>query len=137
MKPMSTRVLVIDDDKSLTDLLISSLDSTQYEVIATNSGKEGIEAALTQFPDIIVLDLVLPGVEGWQIGKAIRDFSKVPILVLSAFDKPGMVALALDGGADDYLIKPVSIDVLVAQLNKLTRRTRAPSEAISLPKRNG
>ena len=134
---MSTRVLVIDDDKSLTDLLISSLDSTQYEVIATNSGKEGIEAALTQFPDIIVLDLVLPGVEGWQIGKAIRDFSKVPILVLSAFDKPGMVALALDGGADDYLIKPVSIDVLVAQLNKLTRRTRAPSEAISLPKRNG
>lgn len=137
MKPTLTRVLVIDDDKALTDLLKISLDSTQYEVIAANSGKDGIEVALTQFPDIIILDLVLPGVEGWQIGKAIREFSKVPILVLSAFDKPGMVARALDGGADDYLIKPVSIDVLVAHLNKLTRRARATSEAVPMPKRSG
>ena len=137
MKPIPTRVLVIADEKALTDLLKTSLDSTQYDVITANSGKEGIEAALTQFPDVIILDLIIPGVEGWQIGKAIREFSKVPILVLSAFDKPGMVARALDGGADDFLIKPVSTDVLVAHLNKLTRRARVTTESAALLKKSG
>jgi len=128
MKNMSTRVLVIDDDKVLTDLLKLALDPEHFEVIAANSGAEGLKAASTQSPDVIILDLLMPGIDGWQIGKAIREFSQVPLLVLSAFDKPGMVARALDGGADDFLIKPVSMDVLVAHLNTLTRRARVTSE---------
>jgi DNA-binding response OmpR family regulator len=127
--PLLTRVLVIDDDKILTDMLKLSLGSLSFDVITTNSGEEGIRAARQQNPDVIILDLVMPGIDGWQIGKAIREFSRVPILVMSALDKPGVVTSALDGGADDFLIKPVSTEILVAHLNKLTRRARAEKEA--------
>ena len=61
---------------------------------------------------------------GWQVSKAVREFSKVPILILSALDSPGLVAAALDAGADDYLIKPVPSNVLVAHINNLVRRNR-------------
>jgi two-component system KDP operon response regulator KdpE len=81
---------------------------------------------------VIILDLVMPGVNGWQIGKAIREFSNIPILVLSALDKPEVVTSALDEGADDFLLKPVSMEILVAHLNKLTRRARAEMEATSI-----
>jgi DNA-binding response OmpR family regulator len=66
--------------------------------------------------------LMMPGMDGWQVCNQIRSFSKVPILVFSALDSPGMVASALDAGADDYLVKPVPSGVLIAHLNKLTRR---------------
>jgi DNA-binding response OmpR family regulator len=125
-----TRVLVIDDDPCLIDLLKLSVDPAQYDVIAANTGSEGIEATLSYYPDIIILDLVLPGTDGWQIGRTIRKWCKAPILVLSAFDKPGMVARALDGGADDFLIKPVSMDVLIAHVNTLCRRSRVINDTI-------
>jgi DNA-binding response OmpR family regulator len=124
-----TRVLIIDDDKILTDMLKLSLEPDSFEVTAVNSGEEGLKAARQENPDVILLDLVMPGINGWQVGKAIREFSRVPILVLSALDKPGVVTSALDGGADDFLIKPVSTDILVAHINKLARRSRAEIEA--------
>jgi two-component system KDP operon response regulator KdpE len=126
------RVLVIDDDKVLTDMLEISLDPVYFNVITANSGESGLAAARTQKPDVIILDLVMPGVNGWQIGKAIREFSNIPILVLSALDKPEVVTSALDEGADDFLLKPVSMEILVAHLNKLTRRARAEMEATSI-----
>ena len=73
---------------------------------------------------MITLDLMMPDMNGWQVCKAVRGFSQVPILVLSALDSPGMVAAALDAGADDYLIKPVPSSVLLAHINKLVRRAR-------------
>ena len=126
---MPTRVLIIDDDKVLTDLLELSLDPELFDVTAANSGEEGLKAASQQDPEVIILDLVMPGVSGWQVGKAIREFSRVPILVMSALDKPGVVTNALDGGADDFLIKPVSIEILIAHINKLARRGHAEVEA--------
>lgn len=129
---MINRVLVIDDDKVLTDMLEISLDPVYFNVITANSGESGLAAARTQKPDVIILDLVMPGVNGWQIGKAIREFSNIPILVLSALDKPEVVTSALDEGADDFLLKPVSMEILVAHLNKLTRRARAEMEATSI-----
>jgi len=80
-------------------------------------------------PDVIILDLFMPGLDGWQVCKSIREYSQVPILVLSAINKPGTVAKALDEGADDYLIKPVPSGVLVAHLNNLIRRARAERDA--------
>jgi DNA-binding response OmpR family regulator len=132
---LTTRVLLIDDDKALTDMLKLSLEPDQFEVAAANSGGDGIQAARQFQPDVIVLDLVMPGVNGWQIGKTIREFSNVPILVMTALDKPGIETSALDGGADDFLIKPVTTDILVAHLKKLTRRARAENEATAA--RNG
>lgn len=126
---MSTKVLVIDDDSAMTDLLKLMLRQERFDVVTTNSGVEGIEAARKQEPNVIILDLLMPGEDGWQICKTIRDFSEVPILVLSALNNPGLAIRALDGGADDFLIKPVSTGVLIAHLNKLTRRARAEKEA--------
>ncbi len=126
---LSTRVLIIDDDQILTDMLKLSLEQDAFEVITANSGEAGLRAVRQENPDLIILDLVMPGVDGWQVCKAIRESSQVPILVLSALDKPGVVSRALDEGADDFLIKPVSTEILIAHIKKLIRRARAETEA--------
>ncbi len=120
---------MIDDDKVLTDMLKISLEPDTFDVITANSGEDGLAAARQQRPEVIILDLVMPGMSGWQVGKAIREDSRVPILVLSALDKPEVVTNALNEGADDFLIKPVSIEMLVAHINNLSRRARAEMEA--------
>lgn len=126
---MLTRVLVVDDDVEMTDLLKIILEPGTFEVFAANSGPEGIDLARQLNPDVMILDLLMPGMDGWQVCKEIRKFSQVPILVLSAISKPGMAARALDAGADDYLLKPMTSGVLVAHLKKLARRARAEQEA--------
>ena len=118
------RILVIDDDPAMTDLLKLLLQPTQAHILTANSGREGLELARKHKPDIVLLDLMMPEMDGWEVCKAIRGFSNMPILVLSALDSPGTVAAALDAGADDYLIKPVPSGVLLAHINNLMRRTR-------------
>ncbi|HSO28122.1 MAG TPA: response regulator [Anaerolineales bacterium] len=126
---MTTKVLVIDDDIEMTDLLKIILEPTSFTVVSANSGLDGIAAAKKFQPDVIILDLLMPGVDGWAVCKEIRSFSQVPILVLSAVNKPGMVARALDEGADDYLLKPMPSGVLIAHLKRLARRARAERES--------
>ncbi len=116
------KILVIDDDPAMTDLLKLLLRQTGAEIRIANDGRTGIGLAKTFAPRIIILDLMMPEMDGWQICKEIRTFSNVPILILSALDNPGLVAAALDAGADDYLIKPVTSGVLIAHLNNLIRR---------------
>jgi DNA-binding response OmpR family regulator len=124
-----TKILVVDDDIEMTDLLKIILQPEAFTVYAANSGMEGIDLAHRLEPDVIILDLLMPGMDGWQVCKEIRAFSRVPILVLSAISKPGMAARALDAGADDYLLKPMTSSVLAAHLKKLVRRSRAEQEA--------
>jgi two-component system response regulator MprA len=126
---VQTRVLVVDDDNELTDLLRIVLEPKGFEVLTSNSGLEGIEMATQLQPDVIVLDLLLPGIDGWQVCREIRSSSAVPILVLSANSKPGMATKALDEGADDYLLKPTPTNILVAHIRKLTRRSHAEQQA--------
>ena len=121
------KILVIDDDPAMTDLLKLLLEPASSAVLTANSGPEGIQLAKTEHPDVIILDLMMPDMSGWQVSKIIREFSKVPILILSALDSPGLVAAALDAGADDYLIKPVPSNVLVAHINNLVKRNRIAS----------
>jgi DNA-binding response OmpR family regulator len=116
------KILIIDDDPAMTDLLKIILNTTGAELSTANSGMEGILAAQSKQPDIIILDLMMAGVDGWQVCKSIRQFSKIPILVLSALDSPGVVAHALETGADDYLVKPVPARVLIAHLQSLLKR---------------
>jgi len=120
-----TNVLIIDGDASMTEMLRLILEPDSFKVFAENSGPAGIEAARRRDPDIIILDLLMQGMDGWDVCHKIREFSNVPILVLSAVNKPGYVAKALDNGADDYLIKPMPSNVLIAHLKKLTRRAKA------------
>lgn len=120
---MPKTVLTIDDDTAITELLAMLLRTHGYEVKTVNSGEEGVEAIKKYNPHVVVLDLMMPGLDGWQVCKTVREFSNVPIVILSALDDPAMIASALDAGADDYLIKPVSSSILVAHLNRLIRRT--------------
>jgi DNA-binding response OmpR family regulator len=116
------RILTIDDDPAMTALLALLLKRHSLEVYIANTGEEGIKLTREISPDVVILDLMMPGMDGWQVCSQVRSFSNVPILVLSALDSPGMVASALDAGADDYLVKPVPVGVLIAHLNTLTRR---------------
>lgn len=122
------KILVVDDDSAMTELLKLLLKPAASIIYTANSGKEGIELAKKYSPDVVILDLMMPEMDGWQVCQAIREFSLLPILILSALDNPGMVARALDSGADDYLIKPVPSGVLIAHLNNLVRRANTTME---------
>jgi DNA-binding response OmpR family regulator len=119
---MTIKVLTIDDDPAMTELVSLLLKSHGLEVAASNDGAQGIELIRNDPPDIVLLDLMMPGTDGWKVCAEVRKFSKVPIIILSALDHPGVVVSALDAGADDYLIKPVPSGVLIAHINNLTRR---------------
>ena len=126
---MPIKVLAIDDDPALVELLAIILTSQGFSVKTTTFGEEGVKLVREFDPDIILLDLMMPGMNGWEVCASVRKFSTIPILILSALDNPGNVASALDAGADDYLVKPVPSGVLVAHINNLTRRS-----AITNPK---
>ena len=120
-----TRVLVIDDDADMTEMLRLILEPNAFEVNVSHSGSEGIESARSLNPEVVILDLSMSDMDSWQACKEIRHFSQVPILVLSAISNPGIVANALDEGADDFLLKPVTSSVLIAHLKRLVWRSRA------------
>jgi len=120
---MTAKVLVIDDDLAITDLMSLLLTAQGFEVIACNSGIEGVNWVRDLNPNVVLLDLMMPDLDGWKVCKALRTFSNVPILILSAINDPSMVASALDAGADDFLVKPVPSSVLVAHIKKMIRQT--------------
>ena len=134
---MPLKILTIDDDPALTDLIGLLLRSYGLEVVAANDGERGLELARTQNPDLIMLDLSMPGVDGWQICQAIRAESKVPIIILSALDDPAIISATLDAGADDYMVKPVPSSVLIAHINNLTRRAHVENNASTLLRQTG
>lgn len=120
---MPVKLLVIDDDSAVTDLLSLLLKSNGFEVSATNNSTEGLGIIRDASPDVVILDLMMPEMDGWQICKAVREFSQVPIIILSALNDPSMIASVLDAGADDYLTKPTPSRVLIAHINRLINRT--------------
>ena len=126
---MQPSVLVIDDDIAMTEMMKIILEPKAFGVNIAFTGASGIEAARNLDPDVIILDLCMPEMDGEQVCKAIREFSQVPILILSAMNKPGLITRTLDGGADDYLFKPVPSGTLIAHLNNLIRRGRAKRKA--------
>ncbi len=136
---MSTKVLVIDDDVAITELLSMLLKTHGFDVITTNSGIEGVQLAKEKLPNVALLDLMMPDLDGWEVCKTIRSFSNLPILILSALNDPRMVASVLDAGADDFLVKPVPSSILIAHLRRLVRRTgtlhTTPADTQSLLKR--
>lgn len=119
---MAITVLIIDDDSAMTELLCLLLKSYDVEVISANDSQEGINLAKTKSPDIILLDLMMPGKTGWEVCREVRTFSQVPIAILSVIDDPAMIASALDAGADDYMVKPIPSSELLSHINNLTRR---------------
>lgn len=122
---MAAKVLVIDDDIAITELMSMLLKTHGFEVMTTNIGADGVKMVQENLPNVVLLDLMMPDMDGWQVCKAIRGFSNTPILILSAINDPRMVASILDAGADDFLVKPVPSGVLVAHIRKMVRWTGA------------
>jgi len=121
------KVLIIDDDPAMTELVTLLLKTHGLDPYVANSGEAGLLMIKKVSPDVVILDLMMPDMDGWQVCTQARSFRSVPILILSALDSPGLVARALDGGADDYLVKPVPSGVLIAHLNTLVRRAASES----------
>lgn len=116
-----TRILVVEDDAPIRRFLRIALGSGGYDVAEAERGRQGIEMAATSAPDCVVLDLGLPDMDGKAVIAAIREWSRVPILVLSVRDQETEKIAALDAGADDYVTKPFSVGELLARLRALLR----------------
>lgn len=123
------RILIIEDDTDLSELVAMYLDKECFETRIENDGAEAVKAFREFMPDLILLDLMLPGVNGYQICREIRHFSDVPIIILTSktdtFDK----VLGLELGADDYIAKPFDSKELVARIRAVLRRYKAQSAA--------
>jgi DNA-binding response OmpR family regulator len=127
--PSSTKVLIVDDDSDTTDLLKIILEPNDFEVTVANTGEKGVELARTTVPEMMIVDLTMPDMDGLKVCREVRKFSSMPILILSAVSRPNIAEEVLDSGADDFLVKPMSSGVLIASLNRLARRARAEQQA--------
>ncbi|MGE5704674.1 MAG: response regulator [Clostridia bacterium] len=127
-----TKILVVDDEASIAKLLQFNLEKAGYEVVAAYDGKQALEMVHQEKPDFIILDLMLPKMDGMDVCKALRqDRINTPILMLTAKDDELDKILGLELGADDYLTKPFSPREVVARVKAILRRTQAVPEAAS------
>ena len=125
------RVLLIEDDVTIARLLKEGLEDESYAVDVANDGSEGYRTAAADDYDVIILDIMLPGMNGYEVCRALRnDGNKTPILMLTARDTERDIVEGLDTGADDYLAKPFSFDVLLAHIRALLRRPNEKLEEI-------
>ena len=122
------KILVIEDEKHILNFIASVLTSQKYQVIPAVTGKEGLSQAASRCPDLILLDLGLPDINGLEVLKQLREWTQVPILILTAWDREDEKVDALDAGADDYLTKPFSGRELLARLRVMLRRNRPDRE---------
>jgi DNA-binding response OmpR family regulator len=120
------RILVIDDDPALTSVLKRGLSYEGFAVDVASSGREGLAAARERYPDLVILDILMPGLDGLQVLARLRAGDRrLPVLVLTAKDAPADEAQGLRQGADDYVVKPFTFDVLLARVQALLRRQEA------------
>jgi two-component system, OmpR family, KDP operon response regulator KdpE len=122
------RVLVIDDDPALLRALRVGLHAEGHEVVTASTGEQGISSAAVTSPDVVVLDLGLPDIDGLTVCRRIREFDDVPIIVLSAVDSEDRKVAALDDGADDYMTKPFGMAELEARIRTALRHHTPSSE---------
>lgn len=119
---MSANILVIDDDPRITRMLKRALTFEGYSVETAGSGATGLESALQQEPDLVVLDILMPGIDGLEVCRRLRAAGDTPILLLTAKDDIHDRVLGLDSGADDYVVKPFALEELLARVRALLRR---------------
>lgn len=122
MKKENLMIMVVEDDKPVGNLITTTLKMNQYRHILTATGSAAIMEAVSHRPDIILLDLGLPDMDGIEVIRSVRSWSRCPIIVISARSEDKDKIDALDAGADDYLTKPFSVDELLARLRSTVRR---------------
>ena len=117
------KILVVDDEKPISDIIKFNMAKEGYEVLTAFDGREALEVFAAENPDIIILDLMLPEIDGLEVARTIRKTSNVPIIVLSAKDTEFDKVIGLEIGADDYVTKPFSNRELQARVKALLRRS--------------
>jgi len=125
-------ILVIEDDRMIRRFLRASIESQGYSVIEASTGTEGLALAGTHAPDVILLDLGLPDIDGLEVLKRLREFYTFPITIISARGQEADKVAALDSGADDYLTKPFGVPELLARLRVALRNRKRPAEGAAV-----
>jgi len=126
------RILIVEDDARIVNFLRAKLKASGYEVLSACNGLEGLEQAQAQEPDMIILDILMPKMDGLQMLKELRSFSAVPVIILTAKGTDADRIKGLQMGADDYLPKPFNPDELVARVEAVRRRLQ-PEEKLKVP----
>ncbi len=121
---MAERILIIDDEPQMCRALRAMLQPHGYQVQTVQTGQEGLDAAAAERPDLVILDLGLPDMDGREVCVRLRGWSQVPVIVLSVADDEATKVEALDAGADDYLVKPFGAGELLARIRAARRRAR-------------
>jgi two-component system KDP operon response regulator KdpE len=124
------KVLVIDDEPQIRRALRSGLEHSDYEVIVAESGEEGLKTVSEQAPDFVILDLVMPGLDGFHVLQELRSRTKTPVIVLAAHDHADDKVKALELGADDFLTKPFGVHDLLSRMKAVLRRQAHEDEGI-------
>jgi DNA-binding response OmpR family regulator len=128
MKKGKARILVADDEPRYVWAIRTNLEARGYEVLAAGDGQEAIELAAREEPDLIILDIRMPNLDGYEACRRIRQFSTVPVIMLTAMAEDRDKVRGLDTGADDYVTKPFSVEELLARVRAALRRTEFSSE---------
>jgi len=124
-----TAVLVVDDEAPIQRALSANLKVRDYDVLLASTGEQALQLAARHHPDVVILDLGLPGIDGIEVVRGLRGWSKVPIIILSARGSEADKVIALDAGADDYVSKPFGMAELLARLGAALRRSAPAAEA--------
>jgi two-component system response regulator MprA len=127
---MTPQILVIEDEEKITDFLRRGLSYEGYRVNVAHDGPEGLTSARESPPDLVVLDWMLPGMDGLEVCRRLRSGGPVPIIILTARDAVADRVLGLDAGADDYMVKPFAFDELLARIRALLRRAQPQAAEI-------
>ena len=146
MKDMNTTILVVDDEPAIVDVLTYNLEKAHYRVLVARDGLEALEQARHEKPDLIILDLMLPGMDGLEVCRALRREGELPIIMLTARDEEIDRVVGLELGADDYVVKPFStrstssslaVNIMMGTLlsARIRRQTSKPSKPGSIKSR--
>jgi DNA-binding response OmpR family regulator len=133
MAPQKPLILVVDDDPALVRLVSLNLNLDGYQVVTAPDGKTAIELIQSEKPALVLLDIMMPGMDGFQTCGRIRDFSEIPIIMLTAKGGVEDVVHGLDIGADDYVTKPFSITELLVRVKAVLQRAKFPQESAQPP----
>ena len=124
----NTKILVVDDEKNICELLRLYLQKEEYEVIMAHNGEDAVKMAKSENPDLILLDIMMPKIDGWEACRQIRTRSSVPIIMLTAKGETFDKIMGLDLGADDYVVKPFDAKEVVARVKAVLRRSGAEED---------
>jgi two-component system KDP operon response regulator KdpE len=124
------KILIVDDEAGLRELVRINLEHEGFAVIQAENGAQGLAMAREELPDLVIMDVMMPEMDGWEACRQLREFSQVPVLMLTARVQSQDIVTGLDSGADDYLGKPFNMDELMARVRALLRRVPSPNRPL-------